>query len=154
MTFEPICWQKWLNDWLKLASQLIFWPKFVISKWIYSLLFGDIKFWLKPNIIALFWLLQNQNWNSKKSFRLPFNPYKYGLKILVESKGGGQKNPLDTFANCSAHRPPTEMILYSMERPCPQDFKKYKIIQVGGLRAEQFAIKVDWFYREKKGVTK
>ena len=36
-----------------------------------------------------------------------------------------------------------------MERPCPQDFKKYKIIQVGGLRAEQFASEDDQFYREK-----
>ena len=62
--------------------------------------------------------------------------------------GGGQKSPLDTFANCSAHRPPTEMILYSMERYCPQDSKKYKTISVGGLRAEQFAIKIDIFYRE------
>jgi len=71
------------------------------------------------------------------------NPYKYKLQILVESTGGGQKSPLDTFANCLAHRPPTEMILYSMERHCSQDFKKYKIIQVSGLRAEQFAIEFD-----------
>merc|ERR1712030_203469 len=68
---------------------------------------------------------------------------------------GGQKSPLDTFTNCSAHRPPTEMILYSMERYCPQDSKKYETISVGGLRAEQFAIKIDIFYRENfRGVEK
>jgi len=37
---------------------------------------------------------------------------------------------------------------YSIERPCPQDFKMYKIISVGGLWAEQFAIKDDQFYSE------
>ena len=37
-----------------------------------------------------------------------------------------------------------------MERYCPQDYKvqKYKTISVGGLWAEQFAIKVNRFYRE------
>ena len=59
------------------------------------------------------------------------------------------------IANCSALRPPTEMILYSMERYCPHDSKKYKTISVGGLRAEQFAIKIDIFYRENfRGVEK
>ena len=53
-------------------------------------------------------------------------------------------------ANCSAHRPPTEMVLYFLERPCPDNFKKYKIISVGGLWAEQFAIKNDRFYRENR----
>ena len=57
--------------------------------------------------------------------------------------------------NCSANRPPTEMIFYSMERYCPQNSKKYKTISVGGLRAEQFAIKIDIFYRENfRGVEK
>ena len=37
---------------------------------------------------------------------------------------------------------------YSMEWSCPQDFKKYKTISVEGLRAEQFAIKVDRVYRD------
>ena len=36
-----------------------------------------------------------------------------------------------------------------MEKYCPEDSKKYKTISVGGLRAEQFAIKIDQFYREK-----
>ena len=36
-----------------------------------------------------------------------------------------------------------------MEKYCPKDSKKYKTISVGGLRAEQFAIKIDRFYREK-----
>ena len=30
-----------------------------------------------------------------------------------------------------------------MEKYCPEDSKKYKTISVGGLRAEQFAIKID-----------
>ena len=37
---------------------------------------------------------------------------------------------------------------YSLKRPCSEDFKKYKTISVGCLWAEQFAIKVDQFYRE------
>ena len=41
------------------------------------------------------------------------------------------------------------MSLYSIEKYCPEDSKKYKTISVGGLRAEQFAIKIDQFYREK-----
>ena len=41
------------------------------------------------------------------------------------------------------------MSLYSMEKYCPKDSKKYKTISVGGLRAEQFASKIDRFYREK-----
>ena len=45
---------------------------------------------------------------------------------------------------------PTEMVLYFLERPCPDNFKKYKIISVGGLWAEQFAIKNDRFYRENR----
>ena len=44
------------------------------------------------------------------------------------------------------------MSLYSMEKYCPEDSKKYKIISVGGLRAEQFAIKIDRFYREKQQI--
>ena len=42
------------------------------------------------------------------------------------------------------------MSLYSMEKYCPGDFKKYKTISVGCLWAEQFAIKVDQFYRDFK----
>ena len=42
------------------------------------------------------------------------------------------------------------MIQYSIETPCPEDFKKYKTIYVGGLWAEQFAIEIDQFYREFK----
>ena len=44
------------------------------------------------------------------------------------------------------------MSLYSMEKYCPEDSKKYKTISVGGLRAEQFAIKIDQFYREKHNI--
>merc|ERR1712030_200954 len=44
----------------------------------------------------------------------------------------------------------TEMVLYCLERPCPDNFKKYKIISVGGLCAEQFAIKNNRFYRENR----
>ena len=40
------------------------------------------------------------------------------------------------------------MSLYSIEKYCPEDSKKYKTISVGGLRAEQFTIKIDQFYRE------
>ena len=35
-----------------------------------------------------------------------------------------------------------------MEKYCPEDFKKYKTISLGGLRAEQIAIKIYRFYRE------
>ena len=35
-----------------------------------------------------------------------------------------------------------------MESYCPEDFKKYKTNSVGCLWAEQFAIKVDQFYRD------
>ena len=35
-----------------------------------------------------------------------------------------------------------------MDWSCPEDFKKYKTIPVGGLRAEQFAINVDRVYRD------
>ena len=41
-----------------------------------------------------------------------------------------------------------------MEKYCPEDSKKYKTISVGGLRAEQFAIKIDQFYREKHQIFK
>ena len=61
----------------------------------------------------------------------------------------GARRPKLYFLNCSAHRWPTEMSLYSVEKYCPEDSKKYKAISVSGLRAEQFAIKIDQFYREK-----
>ena len=35
--------------------------------------------------------------------------------------------------NCLAHRPPTEMGQYSMERYCPEYFRKYRTIYVGCL---------------------
>ena len=44
-----------------------------------------------------------------------------------------------------------ESILY--RKYCPEDSKKYKTISVGGLRAEQFAIKIDRFYREKHQIS-
>ena len=50
--------------------------------------------------------------------------------------------------NKLGHRPPTEVIQYSMETSCPEDFKKYKTIPVVGRRAEQFANKVDRVYRD------
>ena len=40
------------------------------------------------------------------------------------------------------------MIQYSMESACPDNSKKYKIISVGGLWAEQFAIEIDQFYQK------
>ena len=52
------------------------------------------------------------------------------------------------IANCSAPRQLTEMGKYSLERTCSEDFKKYKTNSVGCLWAEQFAIKVDQFYRD------
>ena len=60
---------------------------------------------------------------------------------------GGWIPPTFNFESCSAHRPPTEMGQYSMERPCPDDSKKYRLISVGCLWAEQFAIKIDWFFQ-------
>ena len=41
-----------------------------------------------------------------------------------------------------------------MEKYYPEDSKKYKTISVGGLRAEQFAIKIDRFYHEKHQISK
>ena len=35
------------------------------------------------------------------------------------------------------------MIQYSMESACPDDSKKYRLISVGDLWAEQFAIEID-----------
>ena len=35
------------------------------------------------------------------------------------------------------------MSQYSMERSCPKDSKKYRLIPVGGLWAEKFAIEID-----------
>ena len=43
--------------------------------------------------------------------------------------------------NCSAHRRPTETGQCSLERLCPENFKKYKTISVGSLWAEQLSIK-------------
>ena len=40
------------------------------------------------------------------------------------------------------------MIQYSMESACPDDSKKYRIISVGGLWTEQFAIEIDQFYEK------
>ena len=40
------------------------------------------------------------------------------------------------------------MSLYSMEKYCPEDSKKYMTISLGDLRAEQFAIKIDRVYRD------
>ena len=39
-----------------------------------------------------------------------------------------------------------------MEKYCPEDSKKYKTISVGGLRAVQFAVKINQFYREKHSI--
>ena len=50
--------------------------------------------------------------------------------------------------NCQAPRPLTEMSQYCMERGCPDDSKKYKLISVRGLWAEQFAIEIDQFYEK------
>ena len=40
------------------------------------------------------------------------------------------------------------MSQYSMESACPDDSKKYRIISVGGLWAEQFTIEIDQFYQK------
>ena len=44
-------------------------------------------------------------------------------------------------ANCSAHRHPTEMRLYFLESSGQGDSKKYRLISVDLLCAEQFAFK-------------
>ena len=56
--------------------------------------------------------------------------------------GRGWIPPNFFLANCSAHRPPTEKVLYFLERPCPDYFKRYKTISVGVLGAEQFEFKI------------
>ena len=40
------------------------------------------------------------------------------------------------------------MSQYSMERRCPDNSKKYRLISVSGLWAEQFAIEIDQFYEK------
>ena len=44
------------------------------------------------------------------------------------------------IANCSAHRPPTEMFLYFLKSSGQYLSIEYKLISVGGLWAEQFAL--------------
>ena len=65
-----------------------------------------------------------------------------GITKSVDA-GSNPDSSIKTFTNNS---------LYSMENYCPEDSKKYKTISVGGLRAEQFAIKIDRFYREKQQI--
>ena len=58
---------------------------------------------------------------------------------------GGGFHPIFFSANFSAHEQLTEMSRYSVERRCPDDSKKYKLISVGRLWAEQLAIEIDQF---------
>ena len=67
-------------------------------------------------------------------------------KILpYVTRGGDSTHYLS--ATFSAHRQLTEMGQCSMESSCPEDSKKYRLISMGGLWAEQFAIKIDGLYR-------
>ena len=52
-----------------------------------------------------------------------------------------RKNWSILIANCSAHRPPTEMVLYFLKSSGQGLSKKYRTISVGGLWTEQFARK-------------
>ena len=90
-----------------------------------------------------------------------------GLKYSLSCKGRWIP-PYFFLANCSVHRPPTEMVLYLLERPCPCNFKKYKTemilyfltlsgqyyfrdywtILVGFLCAEQCVIKIRVIFRK------
>ena len=79
-----------------------------------------------------------------------FSGWSKGWAFRGQTSSDFQKIAASLIANCSAHRLPTEMSLYSMEKYCPGDFKKYKTISVGSLWAEQFAIKVDQFYCDLK----
>ena len=79
-------------------------------------------------------------------FRWFLGPYFWILYWKVQkSKKLFSKNRSSLIANCPTLRPPTEMIQYSIETPCPEDFKKYKTISVGGLGAEQFTIQINLF---------
>ena len=57
------------------------------------------------------------------------------------SQGGGDST-YSPSANFLAHRQLTEMGQCSKESSCPEDSKKYRLFLMGGLWAEQFAIKI------------
>ena len=71
--------------------------------------------------------------------------YSYALQKLLNQNliAGGGNPPYFPSANFSAHRQLTHMSQYSMERGCPEDSKKYRLISVCQRWAEQFTIEVD-----------
>ena len=62
---------------------------------------------------------------------------------------GGLPGPNFIFWIARLTDDPLKWACYSMEKYCPEDSKKYNTISVGGLRTEQFTVKIDNFYREK-----
>ena len=68
------------------------------------------------------------------------------VDIMGEALANFRKIVQTLIAYCSAHRPPTEMIQFSMDRYCSQDFKTYNIFSMCQLRAEQCVIELEQFF--------
>ena len=61
------------------------------------------------------------------------NPISIDIFFPVCIGGGGTSQARTNLVNCSALRSLTEMRQYSMEKCCPDNSKKYRLISVGDL---------------------